>query len=332
VNAATDSGRAVTGADLQPRPASTGAAAPIVQATQLSKWYGQVSGLNDVTAAIPGGITGLLGPNGAGKSTFMKLMTGQLKPSKGTITVFGEPMWGNPAIYARIGFCPEQDAFYDRMTGLEWVTALVRLNGLGEAEALEAARRALDRVDLLDAAGKKIGAYSKGMRQRVKLAQALVHDPELLILDEPLSGMDPLMRRKTIRFIKDWARAGKHIIVSSHILHEIESMTSNILLINNGRILAEGNVHAIRELIDTHPHTVYVRGADPRALARRFLAQDDVRSLRFEPGAVIIETERPDAFYARLTALAASGECGSIDEVTSPDDNLQAVFRYLVKQ
>jgi len=218
------------------------------------------------------------------------------------------------------------------MTGLEWVTALVRLNGLSDSEAANAANEALSKVDLLDAAGKKIGAYSKGMRQRVKLAQALVHDPELLILDEPLTGMDPLMRRRSIRFIKDWARAGKHIIVSSHILHEIESMTSNILLINNGRILAEGNVHAIRDLIDTHPHTVYVRGADPRALARRFLAEDDVLSLRFEPGAVVVETAKPDDFYARLTALAVSGDAGVIDEVTSPDDNLQAVFRYLVKQ
>jgi len=304
----------------------------IVEATQLSKWYGQVSGLNDVTAAIPPGITGLLGPNGAGKSTFMKLMTGQLKPSKGIITVFGEPIWSNPRVFSRIGFCPEQDAFYERMTGLEWVTALVRLNGLSDSEAANAAKEALSKVDLLDAAGKKIGAYSKGMRQRVKLAQALVHDPELLILDEPLTGMDPLMRRRSIRFIKDWARAGKHIIVSSHILHEIESMTSNILLINNGRILAEGNVHAIRDLIDTHPHTVYVRGADPRALARRFLAEDDVLSLRFEPGAVVVETAKPDDFYARLTALAVSGDAGVIDEVTSPDDNLQAVFRYLVKE
>jgi ABC-2 type transport system ATP-binding protein len=305
---------------------------PIVQATQLSKWYGQVSGLNDVTAAIPPGITGLLGPNGAGKSTFMKLITGQIKPSKGSVTVFGEPMWGNPNIYRRIGFCPEQDAFYERMTGLEWVTALVRLNGLTEAEAADAATHALESVELMDAAHKKIGAYSKGMRQRVKLAQALVHDPELLILDEPLSGMDPLMRRKTVRLIKDWARTGKHIVVSSHILHEIEAMTSNILLINNGRILAEGNVHSIRELIDTHPHTVYVRGADPRALARKFLAEDDVLSLRFEPGAVVIETSKPDSFYARLTHLATTGEAGTVDEVTSPDDNLQAVFRYLVKQ
>jgi ABC-2 type transport system ATP-binding protein len=304
----------------------------IVQATQLSKWYGQVSGLNDVTAAIPPGITGLLGPNGAGKSTFMKLITGQIKPSKGSVTVFGEPMWGNPNIFRRIGFCPEQDAFYERMTGMEWVTALVRLNGLTDAEATSAATSALEKVELMDAANKKIGAYSKGMRQRVKLAQALVHDPELLILDEPLTGMDPLMRRKTVRFIKDWARAGKHIVVSSHILHEIEAMTSNILLINNGRILAEGNVHSIRELIDTHPHTVYVRGADPRALARKFLAEDDVLSLRFEPDAVVIETSKPDSFYARLTHLATTGEAGSVDEVTSPDDNLQAVFRYLVKQ
>jgi len=304
----------------------------LVQADHVSKWYGQVSGLNDVTVSIPPGITGLLGPNGAGKSTFMKLMTGQLKPSQGTIRVLGEPIWGNPDVYARIGFCPEQDAFYDRMTGFEWVNALVRLNGYSDAEAEAATRSALDKVDLLDAGGKKIGAYSKGMRQRVKLAQALVHDPELLILDEPLTGMDPLMRRKTIRLIKEWARAGKHIIVSSHILHEIESMTSNILLINNGRILAEGNVHQIRDLIDTHPHTVYVRGWVSRALARRFMAEDDVLSMKFETGAVIVETSKPDSFYARLTELAASGEAGRIDEVQSPDDNLQAVFKYLVKQ
>jgi ABC-2 type transport system ATP-binding protein len=305
--------------------------APIVAAEHVSKWYGQVIGLNDVSVAVPPGITGLLGPNGAGKSTFMKLITGQLKPSKGSVQVLGEPIWGNPHLYFQIGFCPEQDAFYERMTGLEWVTALVRLNGLGEREAAEAARRALAAVDLLEAADKKIGAYSKGMRQRVKLAQSIVHDPALLILDEPLSGMDPLARRKTIRLVREWARAGKSIIVSSHILHEIESMTANILLINNGRILAEGDVHHIRDLIDEHPHTVYVRGDDPRRLAREFLSRDDVLSLKFEPGAVVVETAKPDMFYARLTEMAASGEYGGIDEVTSPDDNLQAVFEYLVK-
>ena len=303
----------------------------IIEADHLSKWYGQVIGLNDVSVRVPPGITGLLGPNGAGKSTFMKLVTGQLKPSKGTVRVLGQPIWGNPGLFFRIGFCPEQDAFYERMTGLEWVSALVRLNGLGEQDALAAARTALDRVDLLPAADKRIGAYSKGMRQRVKLAQALVHDPELLILDEPLSGMDPIMRRKTIRLIKEWARAGKSILVSSHILHEIEAMTSNILLVHNGRILAEGNVHQIRDLIDEHPHTVYIKAADPRALARRFLADDNILSLKFDPGALIIQTGRPDVFYTRLTELAATGEAGDVDEVTSPDDNLQAVFEYLVK-
>ena len=303
----------------------------IVSADHVSKWYGQVIGLNDVSVTVPSGITGLLGPNGAGKSTFMKLITGQLKPSKGTVKVLGEPIWGNPHLFFEVGFCPEQDAFYERMTGLEWITALVRLNGLSEKDADQAAKRALTDVDLMDAADKKIGAYSKGMRQRVKLAQAIVHDPALLILDEPLAGMDPLARRRTIRMIRDWARAGKSVIVSSHILHEIESMTSNILLINNGRILAEGDVHHIRDLIDEHPHTVSVRAEDPRALAREFLAYADVRSLKFEEGAVIVETGKPDTFYARLTEMAASGQYGSIDEVTSPDDNLAAVFQYLVK-
>jgi ABC-2 type transport system ATP-binding protein len=303
----------------------------VVSSEHLSKWYGQVIGLNDVTVAVPRGITGLLGPNGAGKSTFMKLITGQLKPSKGGVTVLGEPIWGNPSAYFRIGFCPEQDRFYERMTGREWVTALVGLNGITDAAAKDMAARALETVGLTDVADKKIAAYSKGMRQRVKLAQALAHDPELLILDEPLSGMDPLVRRKTIRMIKDWGRAGKSIIVSSHILHEIESMTSNILLINQGRILAEGNVHQIRDLIDEHPHTVFIRAERTRELAREFLADDQVLSLRFEDGGVVVQTARPDMFYAHLTKLAASEELGAVHEVTSPDDNLQAVFQYLVK-
>jgi ABC-2 type transport system ATP-binding protein len=304
---------------------------PVVAADHLSKWYGQVIGLNDVSVSVPGGVTGLLGPNGAGKSTFMKVITGQLKPSKGSINVLGEPIWQNPALYFRIGFCPEQDSFYERMTGLEWVTALVRLNGVTDADAAAIARNALEMVELTDAANKKIGAYSKGMRQRVKMAQAIAHEPELLILDEPLAGMDPIARRKTIRMIKDWGRAGRSIIVSSHILHEIDSMTSNILLINQGRILAEGNVHQIRDLIDEHPHTVYIKADQTRALAREFLTQDDVLSLKFEDEAVVVQTGRPDVFYARLTDLAASGELGTIHEVTSPDDNLQAVFQYLVK-
>ena len=305
--------------------------APVVAADRVSKWYGQVIGLNDVSVEVGSGVTGLLGPNGAGKSTFLKLITGQLKPSKGAVRVLGEPVWGNPGLFFRIGFCPEQDSFYERMTGLEWVTALTRLNGLSDTDATDAARRALDTVDLLDAANKKIGAYSKGMRQRVKLAQAVVHDPELLLLDEPLAGMDPIGRRKMIRLIKNWARAGKSVLVSSHILHEIEAMTSTILLINNGRILAEGNIHTIRDLIDEHPHKVKIRASDPRGMARGFLSHDDVISLQFEDGAVVVETAKPDAFYGRLTEMAATGAMGEVYEVSSPDDNLQAVFEYLVK-
>jgi ABC-2 type transport system ATP-binding protein len=303
----------------------------VIATDHLSKWYGQVSGLNDVTVSVPSGITGLLGPNGAGKSTFMKLVTGQLKPSQGSLRVLDEPVWGNPGLYRRIGFCPEQDAFYERMTGLEWVTALVRLSGVTPADALAAARRALEAVDLMDAAAKRIGAYSKGMRQRVKLAQAIALDPELLILDEPLNGMDPIMRRRTMDLIRGWARAGRSVLVSSHVLHEIESLTSDILVINNGRIVAEGNVHQIRELIDEHPHTVSIRAAAPRALARALIAEDGVVSVRVEAGGLVLETDRPDAFYTRLTEMAARGEGGAIDEVTSVDDNLQAVFKYLVK-
>ena len=289
-------------APSQAAVAAAASAQTIVQATQLSKWYGQVSGLNDVTASIPGGITGLLGPNGAGKSTFMKLMTGQLKPSKGVNHVFGEPMWGNPGIYrahrvlSRAGRVLRPD---DRARVGHRARAAERPHRQRSGDAAKARARARSICSTRRA--RRSAPTARACGSASSWRRRWSHDPDLLILDEPLTGMDPLMRRKTIRFIKEWARAGKHIIVSSHILHEIESMTSNILLINNGRIVAEGNVHAIRDLIDTHPHTVFIRGADPRALARRFLAEDDVLSLRFEPGAVVVETARPDAFYARLT-------------------------------
>jgi ABC-2 type transport system ATP-binding protein len=303
----------------------------VVATDHLSKWYGQVIGLNDVTLTMGGGITGLLGPNGAGKSTLLKLITGQLKPSKGSVRVLGQPVWGNPALYLRMGLCPEQDAFYDRMTGLEWLVALLRLQGYTEREASDAAFAALEQVDLTEAAQTRIGAYSKGMRQRVKLAQAIAHEPEFLVLDEPLSGMDPMARRKTIRLLRNWAAGGRNVIVSSHILHEVEALTSNILLMHNGRVLAEGNVHQIRDLIDEHPHTVCVRSRHPRELARQLVAGDDVLSIRFEDDAVFVQTSRPDAFYSRVTEMAANNGSGDIYEVTSPDDNLQAVFEYLVK-
>jgi ABC-2 type transport system ATP-binding protein len=305
--------------------------APVVTMEHLSKWYGQVIGLNDITLTLSPGVTGLLGPNGAGKSTLLKLITGQLKPSQGSVRVLGEPVWGNPAIYRRMGVCPEQDAFYDRMTGAEWLTSLLLLHGYSERESKDLAFAALQQVDLTDAAEKRIGAYSKGMRQRVKLAQSIAHSPELLILDEPLSGMDPLARRKTIRLLRGWAATGRNVVVSSHVLHEVEALTSNILLMHNGRVLAEGNVHQIRDLIDEHPHTVCIRARHPRRLASQLVAHDDVLSVRFDDSSLFVQTAKPDVFYARLTGVAATDGTGEIYEVTSPDDNLQAVFDYLVK-
>ena len=304
---------------------------PVIAAEGVSKWYGQVIGLNDVNVSISPGISGLLGPNGAGKSTLLKLVTGQLKPSQGFVQVFGDPIWGNPGAYRRIGYCPDHDAFYERMTGRDWLTGLLGLSGLEGARAARAAEHALDTVGLAAVADRKIGGYSKGMRQRIKLAQAIAHDPELLVLDEPLAGLDPLGRRRVIDVIKTWGRDGRSVVVSSHVLHEIELMTSNILLLNNGRILAEGNVHRIRDLIDEHPHTVRIAADDPRRLARHLLGYSHVIAMQLQEGAVIAQTNRPDAFYAELTALAAGREAGAVREVTSPDDNLQAVFSYLVR-
>jgi ABC-2 type transport system ATP-binding protein len=305
--------------------------APAIEFTGVSRWFGDTVALADVSFTADGGVIGLLGHNGAGKSTTLKLSAGFSTPSSGVVRIFGVDPRRTPAVFRRVGIVPDHSPPWPFLSARRVVELSARLHRVDDLRAAAAA--AIETVGLEAAADRPVGEFSHGMRQRVKLAQAIVHDPQLLILDEPLSGMDPIMRRRTIRLIKDWGRAGKSVIVSSHILHEIESMTSNILLINNGRILAEGDIHQIRDLIDEHPHTIYVRAQDPRRLARQFLDRpdDDVRSMKFEPGAVVVETGKPDLFYARVTEMAASGEFGSIDEVTSPDDNLQAVFQYLVK-
>jgi len=304
----------------------------ILEASGLSKWYGQVIAVNKVSFRIGPGVTGLLGPNGAGKSTLMKLVTGQLRPSQGQVALFGQRIWNNYPLFRRIGFCPEQDSFYEWMTGAEFVAALLRLHGFGEAEAESRTTSVLELVGLADARDKKLGAYSKGMRQRIKLAQAVAHDPEVLVLDEPLAGMDPVARRETIRLVRGWGKAGRCVIVSSHILHEIEAMTSTILLIHNGQVLADGDVHQIRDLIDQHPHHIFIRCSEPRRLAEILFRFEDVLSVRFEPDgrAVTFESEKPDEFYQRLPDLLLRHQI-ELEEITSPDDNLQAVFHYLVK-
>jgi len=304
---------------------------PIVEASNLSKWYGQVIGINDITIGITPGITGLLGPNGAGKSTLLKLMVGILRPSKGEIKIMGDHVWNNIEISKIIGYCPDLDAFYENMTGYNFVLNMALLSGFAKDESETLTMQTIERVDMLEQKDKKIVSYSKGMRQRIKLAQAIIHDPKILFLDEPLSGMDPIGRHDTIKLIKELGLKGKSVIVSSHILHEIEAMTDNILLINNGRILAEGNVHEIRELIDTHPHNVYIICDKPRHLASILMEFDDISGVKInlDDKSLIIETLKPDEFYSRLPKILAENDI-SVENLQSPDDNLQAVFRYLV--
>ncbi len=306
---------------------------PVVEFREVSKWYGNVIGINRLTLSIPIGVTGLLGPNGAGKSTLLQLATGQLYPSQGRVLVLGQEAWNNPALNRFLGLCPEQDAFYEWMTGLEFVRTCARLSGLGRAEALEAAGRALEAVGMTQHRGRAVRGYSKGMRQRTKLAQALVHDPSVIFLDEPLTGTDPVARRDLMDIIHRQAADGKSVLVSSHVLHEVEALTPNIVLMNRGRLVAEGNVRDIRELIDKYPHHIVLVCDDYRKLAGKLLAWDDVEGVKVmaKEGGVMVETHAPDAFYRRLPQLSLEAET-PIREVYSEDDNLEAVFKYLVSK
>jgi ABC-2 type transport system ATP-binding protein len=304
---------------------------PVLRADKLSKWYGNILGISDINLEIGSGITGLLGPNGAGKSTFLKIAAGQLKPKIGSLTVFGEKAFGNPRLFRRIGFCPEHDSAYMEMSGGRFIRLLARLHGYSDAEAQAKAERALETVGLLESRDRLIKGYSFGMRQRLRLASSIVHEPELLMLDEPLRGVDPLWRIRIIQLIKDYGRQGRTVIVSSHILPEIEAMTSEIVLIHQGKIFARGDIHRIRGLIDSHPHQVSIRCPQPRRLAGLLLAGDFLRSVEFSPdgGGLTVQTGQRDQFFASLMRLIAEGDA-EVGEITSPDDNLQAVFDYLI--
>jgi ABC-2 type transport system ATP-binding protein len=306
---------------------------PIVAFHEVSKWYGNVIGLNKLTIQIPAGVTGLLGPNGAGKSTLLQLATGQLYPSQGTVHVLGQPVWNNPSLNRRIGLCPEQDAFYEWMTGWDFVHTSARLGGLRRADARDATGRTLDAVGMTRHKGRAIRGYSKGMRQRIKMAQALVHGPQVLFLDEPMAGTDPLARRALMDIIQRLGSEGKSVVVSSHVLHEVQSLTPNIILLNRGRLLAEGQVRQIRDLIDKHPHHIVLVCDGSRKLASRLVGWEDVEGIRMLPGgkALMVETRSPDAFYGRLPQLSLE-DGTEIKEVYSDDDNLEAVFKYLVNK
>ena len=306
---------------------------PIITFDGVSKWYGNVIGLNKLTLHIPAGVTGLLGPNGAGKSTLLQLATGQLRPSQGTVRVLGQSVWDNPALNRQIGLCPEQDAFYEWMSGHDFVRTCARLSGMGRREATEAADRAMESVGMTENMNRAIKGYSKGMRQRTKLAQALVHGPRVLFLDEPLTGTDPVARRDMIEVIRGLGAAGCSVLVSSHVLHEIQSLTPRIVLLHRGRLVAEGHVRDIRNLIDTHPHRIVLVCDRYRDLAAKLASFDDVDGIQFlsQESGLLVETRHPDTFYARLPQLALAGGL-ALREVYSDDDNLEAVFKYLVQR
>lgn len=304
---------------------------PVVAFHELSKWYGNVIGVNKLTLTIPAGVTGLLGPNGAGKSTLLQLATGQLRPSQGTVRVLGQEIWNNAALNRSIGLCPEQDRFYEWMTGWDFVYACARLSGLDRAAARDASARTIDSVGMSKHQGRAIRGYSKGMRQRIKMAQSLVHDPTVLFLDEPFTGTDPIARRDLMDIVLRLSAAGKSVIVSSHVLHEVQSLTSRIVLLNHGRLVAEGHVREIRDLIDKHPHHIVLACDRYRELASIVLQWPDVEGVRVlaDKNGLLVETRSPDAFYGRLPELSLQQGL-AIQSVYSDDDNLEAVFKYLV--
>jgi len=304
---------------------------PRIQTQHLSRWYGNILGLSDVSLEVGPGITGLLGPNGAGKSTLLKLITGQIKPSLGRVTIDGQPVRGHAEHFFRIGYCPETDAFFEGLTGWQFLNWMLRLLHFSDSEAAATTEKMLHLVELYDDRHRPIRSYSRGMRQRLKIAQALAHNPEILILDEPLNGLDPLGKRKIIRLIREYGREGRLVIVSSHVLPEIEALTRQIILIHQGKIFAQGDIHEIRDLIERHPHVVSVRTPDSRRLAAELIQQPHVVKAYFgdDDQNLLVETRNRDLFFQFLLEAAAVKGL-RVEEITSPDDNLQAVFDYLV--
>jgi ABC-2 type transport system ATP-binding protein len=310
---------------------ATSAADPAVIAVEsVSKWFGSVVAVNEVSFEVRPGITGLLGPNGAGKTTLLRLISGLVNPSQGRVRVFGEDPRRNRELYRRIGVMSEHESTYDLLTGRQLVELSARLRGV--AAVSEAARRAIGQVDLVEAAGRPIRTYSRGMKQRIKLAATLAHEPELLILDEPLSGADPRQRVEFQELLRKLAREGRTILISSHILEEVEALASTVLLVVNGKLAAEGDHHAIRAAIDERPYHVRVIASAPRELAAGLVKLDTVDSVEIgSDGEVVLLSRNVGAVQQALPALA--GELSiRLLRVEPLDDSLESVFEYLVER
>ena len=305
------------------------ATAPPIVLDHVSRWYGNVVAVNDVTFSLGAGVTGLLGPNGAGKSTLLHMMAGLLRPSSGQLRVLGTTPWREPGIYRQVGLVPEREAVHSFLTGREFALLNARLQRLPDPE--EAATRAIAIVELQDAADRSIGTYSKGMRQRAKIAAALVHDPPILLLDEPFNGMDPRQRLHMIGLLRRMAAEGRTILFSSHILEEVERLADAILVVYAGRLAASGDFREIRRLMTDRPHIFTVRSSDDRTLAARLVADDAVFGIDLTAGRLSVSSSDFGAFTRVLPRVAREASI-SLYEVLPTDDSLESVFAYLVRR
>lgn len=297
----------------------------------VSKFYGEILGVNRVNLSIGPGITSLVGPNGAGKSTLMNLMTGLLRPTRGSITVLGIPTDRPEQLFRTVGYCTQFDSFPRGLTGRDFIKSFLLVHGFDARKAEEHAVAALERVNLLDAADRKVAAYSKGMRQRIRLAQSIAHRPSVLILDEPLNGLDPMVRAETIALFRKLAAEGLHVIISSHILHEVDMMSDRVVLVNNGYVVAEGNIHGVRDEMEEHPMQILIRCDKPAKLAAHVFDQDNVVEARIHEDrlGLFVRTRDADRFYLLLNRVVAGGEI-EIESVAPVDDDLNAVYGYLI--
>jgi len=297
----------------------------------VSKFYGEILGVNRVNLQIAPGITSLVGPNGAGKSTLMNLMTGLLRPTRGAISLLGIPTDQPEQLFRKVGYCTQFDSFPRGVTGREFLNSFLMVHGYDRKRVNELSQLALERVNLVEAADRKVAGYSKGMRQRIRLAQSIAHQPAVLILDEPLNGLDPMVRAETIALFRKLASEGLHLIISSHILHEVDMMSDRVVLLNNGYIVAEGNIHGVRDEMEEHPMQILIRCDDPAKLAAYVFAQDHVVEARLHEDrrGLFIKTRDADRFYLMLNHAVAEGKV-SVESIAPVDDDLSAVYQYLI--
>ncbi|HEY0544418.1 MAG TPA: ABC transporter ATP-binding protein [Pyrinomonadaceae bacterium] len=297
----------------------------------VSKFYGEILGVNRVNLSIAPGITSLVGPNGSGKTTLMNLMTGLLRPSKGSIHVLGTTPRQPEQLFRKVGYCSQFDSFPRGMTGRDFVRSFLTVHGYGKAEAEQLTVKALERVTLMDAADRKVAGYSKGMRQKVRLAQSIAHNPRVLILDEPLNGLDPMARAEIIELFRQLAKEGLHLVISSHILHEVDMMSDCVILINNGYVVAEGNVHGVRDEMEEHPAQILIRCDRPAKLAARVFESDSVVEARLHEDrqGLFIKTRDADKFYLLLNNIVLEDDF-KVESVAPVDDDLNAVYQYLI--